>query len=96
MEYVESKHGMVVMDGVRCVARARAPMHKGRPWILRIYGACWVQGRDKPGLKIGNGQRVLSAPDFIAVPAKDVARQVLSQLARTGFPERPIKPVELS
>jgi len=74
MTFHEFPHGMTVMDGNRCVAKARFIPSGG--WMLRTYNGCWSDPRARSqGLFPGK------FPYLLHVGSKGEARSVLRGLA---------------
>ena len=70
--------GMSVMDGNRCVAKARRIPANGC-WLLRIYAAERTDDRAGRGSEQVSGTRYRQ---FLVIPRKPEARAILCGLAR--------------
>ena len=75
MTFHEFKNGMTVMDGRRCVAKARVVPHKG--WLLRMYGGCWMDPAARKPTVRGHVN-----PTLWLVNRRSKARTILNQLAK--------------
>jgi hypothetical protein len=75
MTFHDYRHGMVVMDGRRCVAVAREIGPNG--WMLRMHGGCWVDPRARTqGLFPGNH------PELMNVSTRREARLILKGITQ--------------
>lgn len=73
---------MSVMDGRRCIAKARK--YQGRGWLLRLESGCWVDAKTDPERneltsKYGHGDKPFY-PHLKIVRTKRAARQWLQSL----------------
>jgi hypothetical protein len=65
---------MVVMDGRRCVAKARYIRLSGG-WLLKAYGFQWTDPRARQKQGIG-----VVCPEYLTVKTKREARRILESL----------------
>ena len=71
---------MTVMDGRRCVAKARF-VNRDSGWLLKLHGAEWLDERAGQGSLRWNLPR---ARHLLVVRRKPEAKRIMKALAQTG------------
>lgn len=86
MTFHEFNFGMVVMDGKRCVAKARK---RNLGWHLILEGASWIERSERKPIRDDWPKEVKSLwahyPNMLLVQSKGEARKKLQELAKGPF-----------
>lgn len=87
MTFLEANDwAMVVMDGRRCVAKARR--YGVGYWLLKLEGASWIDPRARQPIRddlpAGFSDLFSKYPNMLAVKGKAEARKIMQGLTATG------------